>query len=313
MTTIWKRLSCALLALVLSLVPCFALPMSVSAFDPYAQHGLCITEFALGEEGYTEDPGNSNIYGWSAGWCAMFIGWCAQQAGILDIVPYKTSPEQYRSHYNGLGMYRAIDSSFDPQVGDLLFTKGTFSSPDHISIVVETTDENVITMDGNWGADDEGRVAKVTRAKNDSTIVAYVRPNYTTDHHYNAQEIAGNETAHRLECQICDYIRQEDHFCFIETDNYNHWEECGDCGFIREVAPHIWMVGGTHHLCEYCGLNKTHEYVWDKTTTKHIGHCFCGKELTENHVFPAGASRCTVCGYRPGDAIIMSKETEEIS
>jgi len=312
MTKVIKKSASTLLALALGLISVLALSMSVSAFDPYAEHGLCITEFALGEEGYTEEAGNANKYGWSAGWCAMFIGWCAEKAGILEIVPDKSSPQQYRNYYNNLGMYHAIDSSFDPQVGDLIFSAGTFSNPKHISIVIETTDENIITMDGNWGAEDEGRVAKVPRAKNDSTIVAYVRPNYTRDHN-PISDI--DENTHHIYCNICNYLFvQGNHFCYIQSDNSNHWEECGDCGYTRNEARHTWMVGNQNHLCEDCGLNAAHVYgEWFPSVTKHTKSCFCGRELSENHIFPTNTSPCRVCGYRPGDNIIAAnglKKTE---
>lgn len=324
MTKIGKRSVSALLALILILTPVFTLSTSASALDPYAEHGLCITEIALAETllNVTEYANGATKYNenFTGEWCAIFINWCSSQAGTQNVVPVvkMESPYKYKKYYNDLGRYFSASQypNFVPQTGDLVFYFAPDGSLGHIGLVTGTFNQGIETVEGNVGSPPTVGIKTPcwpNTPQNTMQIAGFARPNYATDHNYNAQEIAGNENAHQLECQICDYIRQEDHFCFIETDNYNHWDECDACGFIRDVAPHIWMVGGTHHLCEYCGLNETHEYVWDKTTTKHIGHCFCGKELTENHVFPAGASRCSVCGYRPGDAIIMSKETEEIS
>lgn len=304
-----------------SLVPFFALSTSASAVDPYAEHGLCITEIALGEVGTTEQPINITKYGeWyetQASWCAIFVSWCAYKAQVSEeIIVKSSSPDAHQKHFIDNGQYYQAPyygGDVEPQVGDIYFCSNEEKYPQltHVGIIVEVDETYIHTVDGNWG--DMVKVRNPPLEKTSMYFLGFGRPAYTTDHYFSTQN---DETTHWYGCSVCNYTTPtESHFCYIQSDNSNHWEECGDCGYKRNIATHTWMVGNKNHLCEDCGLNAAHIYTWTKTTTKHMGSCFCGRLLSEEHVFPTSASPCSVCGYAVGDIGVVTRipKKQEIS
>lgn len=83
---------------------------SVSADAVNTQYGLCIIEIADNEVGYTETSGNitkyGEWYGWQTSWCAIFVSWCASQAGISEsVIPKTAGPSVFTTFYSQLGSY----------------------------------------------------------------------------------------------------------------------------------------------------------------------------------------------------------------
>jgi hypothetical protein len=86
-------------------------------------------------------------YSYRVAWCAIFVSWCAEQAGIpRDVIPKYQGCTDGVSQFKGLGRWK--DSSYVPQAGDIIF----FDSPSnsgHTGIVVRCDGTTVYTIEGN--------------------------------------------------------------------------------------------------------------------------------------------------------------------
>lgn len=137
-------------------------------------------DIALAEAGVVEGYDNLTKYGQWYGmngqpWCAMFVSWCANQAGLLatagnanGIIPKYASVslgmEWYKKNNNRFG----AKANYMPKFGDIMFLKTNAS---HTAIVVgyDATDNKVYTIEGNFS----DKVCKVWRYGNDTRITGY--------------------------------------------------------------------------------------------------------------------------------------------
>lgn len=141
---------------------------------------------ALAELGTTERPGNRNkvkYNDWWHGhtnyandiweWCAIFVSWCAYQAGILgDIVPYKqASVTQFKNDYSSRG--RLNRKPTKPKKGDIFIQLENGAG--HTGIVVSSTNSSYTTIEGNY----QNKVAQVSRSLSDSTLTGFCDNGYT--------------------------------------------------------------------------------------------------------------------------------------
>lgn len=84
-------------------------------------------------------------------WCAMFVSWCAMQAGILGtkVPKYAYCPsgvEWYRSK----GKFYSRSGGYTPKIGDTIFFWSTsLGRVAHTGIVVDVTSSSVTTVEGN--------------------------------------------------------------------------------------------------------------------------------------------------------------------
>jgi len=118
-----------------------------------------IVAIAIGENGFVEGANNDTKYGdWyglpNQPWCAMFVSWCAYQAGIPPAVIPK-----YASVQIGLDWYRTKGSEryktynetqtddYIPQCGDIIFFKSNGAS--HTGLVIKTIGDKLYTIEGN--------------------------------------------------------------------------------------------------------------------------------------------------------------------
>lgn len=134
---------------------------------------------ALNESGIVEKYDNLTKYGDWYGmdgqpWCAMFVSWCAYQAGLLatanntnGIIP------KYAAVSAGLDWYKrksrfGAKGSYLPRYGDILFLKNDAS---HTAIMVgyDESTNKIYTIEGNLS----NRVCKVWRYADDSRITGY--------------------------------------------------------------------------------------------------------------------------------------------
>ncbi|WP_338631880.1 peptidoglycan-binding protein [Clostridium baratii] len=102
---------------------------------------------------------NINPYGaWygmnGVSWCAIFVSWCANQAGILgSVVPRYHYCEDAVNWYRSMGRYRTRPSGYIPKIGDVIFFYDA-SKPApfyHTGIVTGYENGEVITTEGNAG------------------------------------------------------------------------------------------------------------------------------------------------------------------
>lgn len=109
--------------------------------------------------GFQEDNSNNiTPYGQWYGmqgqaWCAMFVSWCAEQAGILGTkVPrYAYCPsgvEWYRSR----GKFYSRSGGYMPKIGDTVFFWGASAGRvSHTGIVINVSSGQIQTVEGNTG------------------------------------------------------------------------------------------------------------------------------------------------------------------
>ena len=135
---------------------------------------------ALGEFGYKEKGENITKYGEWYGdngepWCAMFVSWCANQAGILIT---KSNPNGLVPRYEGVsaGMAAYIDKErfqykkdYTPKYGDIMFLKSNGASHTAIVVGYDKNTNKVYTIEGNFS----DKVSKVWRSADNCEITGY--------------------------------------------------------------------------------------------------------------------------------------------
>ena len=144
-----------------------------------------VLAIATDELGVTESPAGSNLVKYSrwypmpgSPWCAMFVSWVLDQAGITG----------YKHAYTPTGAerFRQQDRWFtsNPQPGDLVY----FDFPpeeriQHVGIVVrENPDGSITTIEGNTSSGEAGSQDNgggvFRRQRTPDLIVGYGRPPY---------------------------------------------------------------------------------------------------------------------------------------
>ena len=132
--------------------------------------------------GYREGRNNDNIFGdWygipNQPWCAMFVSYCMNKAGVLPNVVKK-----FASCSIGWNWFRSKGQTrnrgYIPQKGDIIFfdwepEKG--DGIDHVGIVNNVNGEYIYTLEGNH--DDQVNIYKYHI--NDARIYGYAVPDYT--------------------------------------------------------------------------------------------------------------------------------------
>ena len=146
-----------------------------------------IIEFARTQIGYKEGSGNNTYFGKWFGfnynpWCAMFVCWSANMAGVpTDVIPKLATADRswgkkqkiyYKSKYWG--------GDYIPQKGDLIyFSWSVRDYADHIGMVAGTGKQDgttyVYTIEGNK----HDKVTEGSYAIGNKYILGYISPKYT--------------------------------------------------------------------------------------------------------------------------------------
>ena len=143
-----------------------------------AGSGQRIVQIALQEEGNTSGAKYWNYVmggGFSNGdatpWCACFVSWCANEAGLIEdgIVPKSASVATYRRFYTEKGRFHA-PTDYVPQAGDFI----VFGSDEHIGIVQYVENGRVVTIEGNTSDAVHSRSYSI----GSSYITGYCSPEY---------------------------------------------------------------------------------------------------------------------------------------
>lgn len=137
-----------------------------------------IINVALKEEGYKETGDNNTKFGKWFGmnnqpWCAIFVCWCAHQAGIgTDIVLKSAAVQDFWDWYKGKGLFQK-KGSYIPKAGDIFIIKGGKES--HTGLVVSADNNCFYTIEGNY----KDKVSKVTRYYSEEhNLQGFCTPNY---------------------------------------------------------------------------------------------------------------------------------------
>ena len=102
-----------------------------------------------------------------AAWCAMFVSWCANEAGIL-----KTLIPRYSGSGTGYKWFKERGQiTMKPKSGDIGFLKPTKkgATSSHTFIVYDVFGDTISTIEGNIN----NRVIKQTRRISDSNILGF--------------------------------------------------------------------------------------------------------------------------------------------
>lgn len=145
-----------------------------------------IIEVAQSQINYREGVNNATKYGAWYGmdhqpWCAMFVSWCAAQAGIsekiipkLAYVPYMVEWFKTQKRYRGKKLYW-------PCPGDIIF----FGDSSHVGLVESVSGNTIVTIEGNTsriGNSSNGDgVYRRYRNIADPWIMGYATPDYKED------------------------------------------------------------------------------------------------------------------------------------
>lgn len=132
--------------------------------------------------GYREGRNNDNIFGdWygipNQPWCAMFVSYCMNKAGVLpNVVKKFASCSIGWNWFKSKGQTR--NRGYIPQKGDIIFfdwnpEKG--DGIDHVGIVNNVNGEYIYALEGNH--DDQVNIYKYHI--NDARIYGYAVPDYT--------------------------------------------------------------------------------------------------------------------------------------
>ena len=130
-----------------------------------------------------QDGGYTKYGAWfgapTSAWCAFFVAWCANKAGIsTSVIPRIGNCASMVRWYSQRGRYFS-SRNFTPKTGDLIFYnwKGG-STAKHIGIVTGVSSKYVYVIEGNTGSSNGYRVEAKTRKLTASFIIGYARPDY---------------------------------------------------------------------------------------------------------------------------------------
>ncbi|MBR5515466.1 MAG: SH3 domain-containing protein, partial [Clostridia bacterium] len=139
-------------------------------------------------DGTVAGSGNYTKYGkWyginPGAWCAMFVSWCANQAGIsTSIIPKHASCDVGMNWFknNGRWQYsKAFGGTYTPKRGDIIYfgnNPANLNDSTHVAIVTGADSSYVYTVEGN-----KGNVSKTySYSLTDDYIFGYGLPAYTS-------------------------------------------------------------------------------------------------------------------------------------
>ncbi len=169
--------------------------------NSYAQK---LIDIAATEVGYLEKASNSQLddktanagsanwtkYGaWYGGglngyaWCAMFVSWCANQAGVsTDIIPKFHSCTAAMNWFKTHAVWYPR-GNYTPAPGDIILFTNDGITAAHVGIVYKVDGSKVYTIEGNTSGGSTlvangGGVAKKSYALTYSKIIGYAHPKY---------------------------------------------------------------------------------------------------------------------------------------
>ena len=125
-----------------------------------------------------------------AAWCAMFVSWCANEAGIpTTVIPKHASCDEGMKWFKNNGRWKYSpyydgdeNNDYTPKAGDIIyfgFKSGNEYDATHVGIVyeVDTSLMKVRVLEGNSSA----KVQQVSYPLGSAYILGYGTPDYTSD------------------------------------------------------------------------------------------------------------------------------------
>lgn len=131
-----------------------------------------IVQIALNEIG---NYGGEKFWTWAGfssrdSWCAMFVSWCADQAGLTP--PKEYNCDNLRMYFINKGTWhgRSTEPNYKPNPGDcIIFGDDSAEGTHHTGLVVRADENNIYTVEGNT----TDQVAERTYSFNHSDIAGF--------------------------------------------------------------------------------------------------------------------------------------------
>lgn len=140
---------------------------------------IALNELGTAEKKYNNVKYNTWYYGYEVvgktsnayAWCAVFVSWCANEAGIsTKYIPKTSGVSSMKNFFTSNGLY--TKGSTGIKVGDIVFFGSKQSSPSHVGIVVAVENGTIVTIEGNYS----DKVSECTYALGSKTILGYATP-----------------------------------------------------------------------------------------------------------------------------------------
>lgn len=159
-----------------------------------------IVDVALAEEG-TRESGTNNVkyntwfYGHAVSggdyaWCAVFVAWCANQAGVpTSVIPKEAGVSGLKTFFENQKRFVYKGKGYIPKAGDIMIQKSAGAS--HTGIVTGSDGTNFSTIEGN--ASD--MVKQRTYSLNDSKLTGFGIPNYDGNPLDGTVPVGGGDTS----------------------------------------------------------------------------------------------------------------------
>ncbi len=138
-----------------------------------------IVGIAQTQVGYSEGYDGYTKYGdWyglpNSDWCAMFVSWCADQAGVdTSTFPKFALCSAGADWFISQGRFQ-YSGSYAPKAGDLIFYS-SYGDIYHVGLVTGSDDSNVYSIEGNYCE----AVYNVSYPLSYGDILGYATPDYT--------------------------------------------------------------------------------------------------------------------------------------
>ncbi len=198
----FKRILAAVLC-TLTLVTALPLTTFAAYENTHVNTGNQIEDLiavATTQIGYTEGNSTSQQGGTSGGsgnytkygawyginpgaWCAMFVSWCANQAGISSsIIPKHASCDIGMQTFQNRGCFqwsKACGGSYQPKRGDIIYFRtntNQVTDSTHVGIIYAADASTIYTIEGNAS----NKCQKKTYSTASAYIIGYGTPNYTS-------------------------------------------------------------------------------------------------------------------------------------
>lgn len=206
-----------------------------------------IVEVAKTQIGFREGENNDTKYGTWYGlpnqpWCAMFVSWCARQAGVPTDILRNCAGASPKSGYFNIPYYDGKD--YTPQTGDLFFTK-TFS---HVGLVYYVDGENFYTIEGNTNTDGS-----------DIGIGVFMRCRKISDYYFGVPDY--------------HYASKQEHTCdksaYIRSEEFHPHYSCYLCSVCKAVNPDFSTFNYSDN-CLDCAENHVRGYFGDSDGDRTI-------------------------------------------
>lgn len=171
----------------------------------YAGYLEKATNSRLEEPTANAGSGNYTLFGqWysmnGCPWCAMFVSYCADKAGIAtDIIPKHASCAMGVSWFRRAGRWHPREG-FIPEPGDIVYFTHDGETPAHVGIVTRVLAGRVHTIEGNTsgGASliaNGGAVAEKSYPLTYKSILGYGKPEYEEDADMTIEEVKKDLTS----------------------------------------------------------------------------------------------------------------------